>query len=242
MLTKSTVINTYASGNVLILIRSGCFGNLDIDYDITPPESSEEMEKYHTIVTDSEADFEQMKTKKVIFLKDGTWRLQDNGQKTFVFIVGTIGSGKSALIRKIRSLINMSGGIFIAQIDKLIESDIEFITNPDTETYWKLRKDIYNEHMDQLIGQSILQSNSIILETTNVNPQYIDWIKSYGYSVVVAVVEEAYETICENIKIRNQTKIRKTNLSREDYDAFIANIPTYTKSADQVFYIRPNIE
>ena len=98
----------------------------------------------------------------------------------------------------------MSGGLFIAQIDKLVENDVQFIVNPTLETYWKLRKEIYDSHMDQLIGQSIMQNNSIILETTNVNDDYVKWLKSYGYKVAVVIVNESYEKICENIGHRFQ--------------------------------------
>ena len=203
---------------------------------------------YHTIVIDYNSEWrseieeiaKELSQKIVLFSSGYRWEFKDGGEKTFVFLVGTIGSGKSALIRKVRSMFNMSGGLFVAQIDKLIEHDIEFVTNPDTITYWKLRKELYNSHMDQLIGQSIQLNNSIILETTNVNPEYVTWLKSYGYKVAVVIVNESYENIVENIKIRNQTKIRKTVLSAEEYEAFQSNISTYIKNADYVHYIKPD--
>lgn len=242
--TKRTLIKTYATGKILI-VSENMPNIFDLEYDSCPRLIKDQpiIEQYHTIIVDSnikwQSEIESMGKKIILFNPDQTWEFKDAGEKTFVFLVGTIGSGKSALIRKVRTLFNMSGGLFIAQIDKLVENDVQFIVSPTLETYWKLRKEIYNAHMDQLIGQSIMQSNSIILETTNVNDDYVKWLKSYGYKVAVVIVNESYEKTCENIRIRNQTKLRKTHLSQEDYDLFEHNISNYVKSADYVKYIKP---
>lgn len=263
LFNKRNLIKTYAAGKILI-VSEHQINIPDLEYDerkclAEDLKDHDELQKlpfdlrkivsdYHTIVIDYNSEWKteieeiaKERSQKIILFSSGyRWEFKDGGEKTFVFLVGTIGSGKSALIRKVRSMFNMSGGIFIAQIDKFIEYDVEFVTNPDTNTYWKLRKEIYNSHMDQLIGQSIQLNNSIILETTNVNPEYVAWLKSYGYKVAVVVVDESYENIVENIKIRNQTKIRKTMLSIEEYEVFRSNIPTYIKGADYVHYIKPD--
>jgi hypothetical protein len=253
LFNKRNLIKTYATGKILV-VSEHQINILDLEYDELQKLPFDIMEvrkivsNYHTIVIDYNSEWRseieeiaKEHSQKIILFSSGyRWEFKDGGGKTFVFLVGTIGSGKSALIRKVRSMFNMSGGLFVAQIDKLIEYDIEFVTNPDTNTYWKLRKEIYNSHMDQLIGQSIQLNNSIILETTQVNPEYANWLKSYGYKVAVVIVNESYENIAENIKIRNQTKIRKTILSAEDYESFQANIPTYIKNADHVHYIKPD--
>lgn len=235
---KKSFIKNYAAGKTLVLTKTPLYIN-DVECD----ESSSIDLSYHTIVINDDvewkSEFENLGKKIILFNKDGTWEFKDAGEKTFVFLVGTIGSGKSALVKKVRSLFNMSGGIFVAQIDKLIEPDIEFIINPNSETYWKLRKEIYNQLMDQLIGQSIMQSNSIILETTHVNNDFIGWLRQYEYKIGVVVVHDTYEKICENIAVRNQTKIRKTALAFEDYQKFTSQIPQFIQLADYVHYLKP---
>lgn len=238
---KKTVIKSYAAGKTLVLTNTP-FNIYEIEYDEFIDMSEVDVQKYHTIVIDDDTkflpDIEKF-GKKIVLFNGNTWEFKDAGEKTFIFLVGTIGSGKSVLIKKVRTLFNMSGGIFIAQIDKLIESDIEFIVNHDGENYWKLRNDIYNKLLDQLIGQSIVQSNSIILETTHVNNDFVNWLKQYGYKIVVVIVQESYEQTCENISIRNQTKSRKTVLSLEDYQKFEQSIPEFIKNADYVHYLKP---
>ena len=252
---RKTIIKNYASGKILV-ITDFPLNIADLEYDELKTsdindsqplsELKKTLEKYHTIIIDKKHQIanpfvtELINTKKIILFNfDNSWEIKDVGQKTFIFLVGTIGSGKSALIRKVRTMVNMSGGIFIAQIDKLIENDVEFICSPTTETYWKLRNKIYNSYMDQLISQSIVQSNSIILETTNVNNEYVQWLKSYGYKIVIAIVNETYENICENIKTRNMLKDRKTALSKEEHFNFELNIRNYTKLADIVLNLKP---
>jgi hypothetical protein len=243
---KRALIKKYASGNTLI-VSDYISPMYDVEYTEIKSLPSDEKElsalctKYHTIILDGSPDdapdnlkqayFEQPNN-KVLVLPSGEFK--DAGQKTFVFLLGCIGSGKSALIKKVRASLNMSGGIFIAQIDSLIEKDIMYITDPCEETYLKLRKAKYNEHLDHLIGSHMLALDSIILETTHVDNNYVAWLKTYGYHIVVALVNESYENITQNIRIRNLTKIRKTSLSLEKYEEFQKNIPTYVSCADKI--------
>ncbi len=264
IINQKNIVKNYASGKTLVVGNPSLnIGELEYDeiLDTNIPSNILEIrklgDKYHTIVIDKcnpmVPEFIEMKKKLILFksndkaidkidkLSDNNpmYEFKDAGIKTFIFLVGTIGSGKSALIRKVRTMVNMSGYISIAQIDKLIEGDIEFMCKPDTETYWKLRNEIYNAHMDQLIGMSIVQSNSIILETTHVNNEYVQWLKSYEYKIVVAIVSDTYENICDNIKTRNMLKDRKTTLSKEEYLKFESSIIEYTRFADIVLNIKP---
>jgi len=244
---KRALIKKYASGNTLI-VSDYISPMFDVEYTEIKSLPSDEKElsalctKHHTIILDdasngaSNGSSDDTKhtqlNNKVLILPSGEFK--DAGQKTFVFLLGCIGSGKSALIKKVRASLNMSGGIFIAQIDSLIEKDIMYITDPCEETYLKLRKAKYNEHLDHLIGSHMLASDSIILETTHVDNNYVAWLKTYGYHTIVALVNESYENITQNIRIRNLTKIRKTSLSLEKYEEFQKNIPTYVSCADKI--------
>lgn len=244
-LHKQKLIKKYTAGKTLIV--SDHIGQIhDIEYTeikSLPADDNELkalLSKYHTVIIDGKNHYNQKIESfgnKLLLMSGAGFDLKDAGQKTFVFLLGCIGSGKSALVKKVRELLNMSGSIFVAQIDKLVEKNIEYIINPTEETYFKLRKEIYNEYMDNLIGQSICNSESIILETNNVNNEYVSWLKSYHYRIVIVLVNESYENIVKNISIRNTTKLRKTSLTIEKYEEFQKNISEYIKNADQVIDI-----
>jgi hypothetical protein len=243
-LNKQNLIKKYTAGKTLIV--SDYIGKIhDIEYTEVKslPADDNELKvllsKYHTVVIDGKNHYNQKIESfgNKLLLLSGAFDFKDAGQKTFVFLLGCIGSGKSALVKKVRESLNMSGGIFVAQIDKLVEKNIEYIINPSEETYFKLRNSFYNNHMDDLMGQAILNSESIILETTNVNNKYVEWLKNYHYRIVIVLVNESYENILQNISTRNITKLRKTSLTIEKYEEFQKNISTYTKNADQVIDI-----
>jgi hypothetical protein len=223
--SKRAIIKTYASGKVLF--KNADVGNmLDIIYD----EDLDDTAPYHTIVTSNDI---KIPGKKIIrFTNDNNvfgCQLYDSGEKTFVFLMGPIGSGKSSSIKKVRSMFNMSGALFIAQIDKLVESDIEYIVDQSEFTYMELRKK-YNGVMDELIKDSMNRGSSIILETTHADLDYINAIKLSGYKVALVVIKENFDTIVSNIKIRNSLKIRKTSLTREKYNEFYSSVEELSKS------------
>ena len=241
---RRAIMNNYASGKTLIVSSLHVYIN-DFLYDHSK-DCNVDLSSYDTIIADAELinqDLEKLNKKLLIFSKDfdgktNLWNFKDAGNKTFIFLVGPIGSGKSGMIKKIRSRFPTSNGVYIAQIDKLLESDLVYILSPNEETYYKLRKTIYNDDVDQLIGQAIVNDMSIILETTNVNTDYVKWLKTHKYTVVIVIIDETYENISQNIAIRNQTKIRKTHLTRIQYDEFYKNINTVC--ADEVIRVKPD--
>ena len=246
---KRNAIKSWASGKTLII--SDYFQSIqDILYDevqsVTKDDCERILNEYHTIVIDNAqasqlikiANVAKPQKNKIICFTQST--IQDAGEKTFIFLLGLVGSGKSSLIKQVRSNHATSGQLLVAQIDKLIESDIEYINNPNEETYLRLRIEIYNDKQNEIINQAILANNSIILETTHIDNDYVKRLKECKYKTIAVVVNEDFETITNNIKIRNQTKIRKTVLKRETYDLFCNNLAYYISNIDVVVYMKPS--
>lgn len=247
---KRNAIKSWASGKTLIISHN--FPKIyDIVYDDgQPPETKSEwdtiLSNYNTIVLDNIALPSGLQTNshKLICMNQKTIdtkiSVQNAGEKLFIFLLGVIGSGKSSLVKKIRSMMFSSGVLLLAQIDKLIETDIEYINDPSEENYLRLRKNIYNNQLDQLIENAVKTGGSVLLETTHVDNEYVKWIKEHGYKVTIVVVDENFEVISNNIRIRNQSKIRKTALSLEQYNEFRDNLDKYISNADSVIYLKPS--
>lgn len=244
---KRNFVKLYASGRVLIMSPHFQYMN-DIIYDeikeisSNPAERKIQLAKYHTVIYDEMPVVSDHKDQKVLLISNNMneWNVKDAGEKTFVFLLGPIGSGKSSSIKTIRSMINSSGIMFVAQIDKLVESDIEYITNPCEETYLELRKKIYNGIVDKQLDDAILKSHSIILETTRIDPDYIKMLKENSYKVVFVIIDESFEVVTNNIRIRNMSKVRKTNLTLEKYNSLYEHIEKYKSYADAVISLRPS--
>ena len=209
-----------------------------------PAEKEKLLSKYHTVIYDDTpvASSVLHKNHKVLLISNNMseWNIKDAGDKTFVFLLGPIGSGKSSSVKKIRSMINSSGIMFIAQIDKLVEGDIAYITNPCEETYLELRKKIYNDMVDKQLEDAILKSHSIILETTRIDPDYVQLLREKSYKIVFIVINESFEVVTNNIRIRNMSKIRKTNLTLEKYNNLYEHIEKYKSHADLVISLKPS--
>lgn len=235
--SRRNMLKMYATGKTLIIMQDltllYSLKMLDVPCDDMQSLPSDEdevkriLEPYHTIVLDKIYKGIDVvnSSKKIIQLFNTELTVKDAGEKTFIFLLGPMGCGKSSLIKIVRSMFPMSGALLIAQIDKLVESDIEYINSSNEETYLRLRKNIYNNVMDQMINKAISTNNSIILESTRVDPEYVKWLKTYHYKIVIAIVNESFEIITENINIRNKSKIRKTYLSIEKYNEFYNVIP-----------------
>jgi hypothetical protein len=216
---KKTIINDYASGDILIISKTFTpQRNLTCDI-VESPDKVTNINKYHTIIYD-EYPITTDNKKKIIQFINGECNFNDAGEKLFIFLLGPIGSGKSGMLRKVKNMYNMSGKVFLAQIDKLVEEDLEYMIFPNETLYFKLRKEIYNEKMNSLITSAMNENSSIILETTHVDIEYLASIRERGYKLICCLFDETFENISNNIEIRNKTKIRKTTLSLEDYNKF----------------------
>lgn len=238
---KRKICRAYASGKTLLVSNDPFIKNGEIKvHSISPIKltSLTEMAEYNTIILDNVQS--QCPPGKTIIQFGNSTNIIAGGIKTFVFLLGTVGSGKSVLVKKIQHMIHCTGPIDIMQIDKLIETDIEYINETNQDVYHKLRKH-YDVVMNAQICASIDAKHSIILETTRIDPQYAQSIKLHGYYIVGVIVNNTYENISNNIKIRNQTKMRKTSLTVDDYNTFYNTVPDLAKKyCDTVIYIDQN--
>lgn len=154
----------------------------------------------------------------------------------FVFVVGLMGSGKSGFIHNIRNYIHPPTKLNVMSIDDEVNNFISFHLYNTAQMYSDIRKKI-DSQIDSRINAWIAAGESVVLETTKLDSDYVSHIKQ-THKVIAIICNVTLEKLKDNIEKRNARNIRKTEVSKETYDKFQESKKTYINLVDELYEFR----
>ena len=151
----------------------------------------------------------------------------------FIFVVGLMGSGKSRFIHQIRNYIHPPSSLNIINTDNMVTEYISYILYHNNDTYKTIRKTLDGIN-DQTISDLIDKKQSVVLETTHIDEDYVKKIKS-THKVIGIICNTSIDQIKLNIENRNVFNIRKTAFNEDQYKKFQADIKNYVGFIDELY-------